>query len=443
MILEFRELRQHAYRWVGSAACSWESRLLSNSADFEAAPGIIEIEAGSLFVMVGLSWHLLDPETAMRFFILLSQVCIAAVGCAERSYSPSRESLATPPAALAPSDSSSPSYGPNRADWPTSGSVEGLTGGTEQAFSEGKLNQAAQVDGTSSIAETEEGRPQKIVAQADPEKAREPATNEPAVAEQPAAEAPALKAKPGVVREAARKNEPPSMARQIIYTATLQLVVRDFEKARKEVQELLAQFDGYVADSDIGSRSGSVRTGRWVVRIPVPQYQPFLDSLGDVGVPENLTQKAQDVTQEFIDLTARIVNQRHLEDRLAKLLEERSGDLKQAIEVERELARVRGEIETMQGRLRFLQNQTSLSTVTIVVREERDYVPPQAPSFGGRIASVWFNSLHALQQFGEALVLVAVATAPWLAILVVLVVVLRGVLRWLRPGATLGGVESR
>lgn len=329
----------------------------------------------------------------------------------------------------------------------TSASVRSR-GAAEYPSTGENLDGRVPVDGTSSTTEIGEGRPERVVAQVDAAKADaaaadEPArADEPAVAERPAVEA-AAKGKPGAVREAPQKNEPQSIARQIIYTATLQLVVRDFEKAREEIQTLLTQFDGYVAESNVGSRAGSVRTGRWVVRIPVSHYQPFLDSLGDVGIPENLTQKAQDVTQEFIDLTARIANQRHLEDRLVKLLEERSGDLKQAIEVERELARVRGEIETMQGRLRFLKNQTSLSTVTITVREEQNYVPPQAPSFGGRIAGVWFSSLRALQQFGEALVLVAVAMAPWLAILAVVVVAGRGLWKWRRAVTAVQGIESR
>lgn len=249
-----------------------------------------------------------------------------------------------------------------------------------------------------------------------------PAANEaPAVAEGPKKQ-PREEANAG-----AHGAAPAEIARQIIYTATVHLVVKDIEETRRALTQAVNQFGGYVSDSDLGVRTGSGRTGRWVVRIPVPNYARFLDSLEGIGVPESVQQKASDVTQEFIDLTARIANQRRLEDRLAKLLEDRAGELKDAIEVERELARVRSEIEVMEGRLRYLKNQTSLSTVSIFAREEVNYIPPQAPTFSGRISAIWFDSLRALRRFGEVVVLAAVAITPWSIVLAIVL----GPILWL------------
>jgi hypothetical protein len=81
------------------------------------------------------------------------------------------------------------------------------------------------------------------------------------------------------------------------------------------------------------------------------------------------------------------------------------------------LARVRGEIEQMEGRLRFLTNRTELTTVTIVAREVQDYVPPEAPTFVNRIRQSWVDSLHALRLFGEQLVVAVVYAAPWIVVL--------------------------
>lgn len=201
----------------------------------------------------------------------------------------------------------------------------------------------------------------------------------------------------------------------------MNLVVKNIDDARRSLMETVDQLGGYVSDSEMGVRTGSGRTGQWVVRIPVPHYSRFLDSLDGIGIPESVRQKASDVTQEFIDLTARIANQRRLEDRLGKLLEDRAGALKDAIEVERELARVRSEIEVMEGRLRYLKNQTSLSTVSIMAREESNYTPPQAPTFMGRVESIWFDSLNGMRKFGETLVLVMVAVAPWAIVFSVVV----------------------
>jgi hypothetical protein len=176
----------------------------------------------------------------------------------------------------------------------------------------------------------------------------------------------------------------------------------------------LAEHGGYLADASASRAQGDRRTGRWVARVPVERYDAFLESLDTLGVPENRQQTAQDVTEEFVDLEARIANKQRLEERIVKLLDERSGRISDVIEVERELGRVREEIERMQGRLRYLANRTALTTVTIQAREQRDYVPPQAPTFAGRVSDVWQRSLAALRTFGESVGLAGVAAAPWL-----------------------------
>jgi hypothetical protein len=87
--------------------------------------------------------------------------------------------------------------------------------------------------------------------------------------------------------------------------------------------------------------------------------------------------------------------------------------------VERELSRVRGEIEQMQGRIRFLANVTSLSTVTIQATELKDYTPPVSPTFGTEIVRTFRFSVARLTEFGKAVVLALVAVAPWLPVALV------------------------
>ena len=126
---------------------------------------------------------------------------------------------------------------------------------------------------------------------------------------------------------------------------------------------------------------------------------------------------AQDVTEEFVDLEARIANKKRLEERIVELLKDSSDKIKDVIEVERELARVRGEIEQMEGRLRYLTNRTELTTVTISAREVREYVPPEALKFVGRVAQAWGNSLLSLKVLGENVAVTLVYTFPWLLVL--------------------------
>jgi hypothetical protein len=210
--------------------------------------------------------------------------------------------------------------------------------------------------------------------------------------------------------------------RRIIYEAEISLVVKDVSAVEAQVSALLKQFNGYVAESTVDRTQGEQLSGRWRVRIPVEHYDTFLDSVSKLGVPENRHQTAQDVTEEFVDLEAQISNKKKLEERIVKLVEDTAGEIEEVIEVERELGRVRGEIEQMEGRLRYLANRTALTTVTIIAREVQDYVPPEAPTFVNRIRQAWVDSLEALRVFGEQLVVAIVYASPWIVVLGAVVV---------------------
>lgn len=203
--------------------------------------------------------------------------------------------------------------------------------------------------------------------------------------------------------------------RKIIYEAELHLVVEDLAAAEQKVTQLVKQHAGYLSEGSVQRRQGTPLTGRWVARIPVEQYEAFLDAAARLGIPERRTQRAEDVTEQYLDLESQIANKKRLEQRIQELLQ-KPGEIKELIEVERELARVRGEVEQLEGRLKYLQNRTSFSTVTITAVEQRDYVPPQAPTFAGRIQLTFQASLRTLLQFGEGLAFIAVALLPWLVV---------------------------
>ncbi len=220
----------------------------------------------------------------------------------------------------------------------------------------------------------------------------------------------------------AESTETPASAidRKIIYTAEIDLVVRDVSATENTMPQLVKEHGGYLGEASIDSTSGRYRTGRWTARVPVAQFEAFLDAVSKLGVPESRSQTAQDVTEEYVDLEARIANKQRLEKRILELLEGSEGKITDVIEVERELARVRGEIEQMTGRLRYLANRTDMTTVVIVAREQRDFVPAEAPTFIARTKQAWSNSLLSLRDAGATFVVVVVSVVPWLLTLLLL-----------------------
>lgn len=204
--------------------------------------------------------------------------------------------------------------------------------------------------------------------------------------------------------------------RKIIYDTVIGLVVEDYQDFERRIVELVDEHGGFVAYSETSRRFNDRQSGTWTIRVPVDRYTEFLTSVTSLGFAESRRENAQDVTEEFVDIEARIKNKRELERRIIAMLEERAGKLADVLEIERELSRVREEIERMEGRLRYLSDRTSLATVTINCREEQEYTPAAAPTFASRISRSWRGSLEALTATGENLLIVLVAMAPWLVV---------------------------
>ncbi len=203
------------------------------------------------------------------------------------------------------------------------------------------------------------------------------------------------------------------MQRQIIYDAVVRLVVEDFADVPARVELLVQEAGGFVAHARVQGLSGSPRNGEWKVRLPLLGYSNFLEKVRTVGELQSLSADSQDVTEQYYDLDSRIRNKQREEARLLKHLEESTGKLAEILEVEREVSRVRDELERMQGRMRVLQDLTSLATVTLHVDEIKGYVPPQNPTFAVRISRAFDSSWDALAATCQSLAIAAVAFAPW------------------------------
>ncbi|WP_182869077.1 DUF4349 domain-containing protein [Stieleria mannarensis] len=205
--------------------------------------------------------------------------------------------------------------------------------------------------------------------------------------------------------------------RKIIYSAEVELVVEDFAAFERQIPAVISTHGGFAAERQTDRRHGDHRGGTWVIRVPVENYDAFLSGLDALGFARSRSETSDDVTEAYVDLEARISNKHKLEERIVAMLEERPGKLSDLMEIERELSRVREEIERMEGRMRVLADQTSLATVTLRITEEATYQPPAAPTLGDRIAAAWSGSVRSITGLASGLVILAVALAPWTVIL--------------------------
>lgn len=214
--------------------------------------------------------------------------------------------------------------------------------------------------------------------------------------------APAAKKQAGA--DAGGANAPPNAVAtppMIVYTAALDVVVKDLDAATPEVEKLVAMHKGFVAKSEVKGDSGSRRIATYTLRVPVAAFGFVKDSVLGLGIPERNVVDTQDVTEEFVDVEARIKNLKEQEDKLNELLKEKRKEekLEDVIKVSDRIYAVRGDIERAQGRRNYLQNRVQLSTLTVTLREIKDYKPPTAATFGSRLSDTFSRSWEVVIDF--------------------------------------------
>jgi hypothetical protein len=162
-----------------------------------------------------------------------------------------------------------------------------------------------------------------------------------------------------VLNAAAEAGEPPPLTenRKIVYTAGLTLIVPDVTHAMETAVNMAKEMGGYLY-----RQSGN----RVVFRIPAERFESAVNRFSGLGSVADKTITATDVTERYMDLDARLKNARILAERLRKLLA--NAAIKEAIEIERELARVQAEIDRLEGQLRLLKTQIAYATISLEFR---------------------------------------------------------------------------
>jgi Domain of unknown function (DUF4349) len=155
----------------------------------------------------------------------------------------------------------------------------------------------------------------------------------------------------------------------IIRSGTASIEVDSLEPGLAALRRLTAQAGGFVANTNLQSGREQLRQATLEIKVPALRFDDLTIGLQPLGRVEFINVTAEDVGEEFVDITARVANGRRLEDRLVDLLATRTGRLQDVLAVERELARVREEIERHEGRLRFLRSRAALSTLAVTLHE--------------------------------------------------------------------------
>lgn len=156
--------------------------------------------------------------------------------------------------------------------------------------------------------------------------------------------------------------------RKVISTATLTIEVISAQAAINDIINITLNSSGFILSSSINDIGSSRKSGFLTARVPQDKFYPAIEKIESLGTRKLRQVSGQDVTEEFIDLGARLGNLKKQEARLLDILK-MATTVKDIIEVEHELERVRGEIESLTGRMNYLNQSVEMSTITVNVME--------------------------------------------------------------------------
>jgi len=212
-----------------------------------------------------------------------------------------------------------------------------------------------------------------------------------------------------------------AMNRKIIRNADLTLEVATPPEAQRKITSIAETLGGFVVTSE--SKQRQTGDGKQeleinlVVRVPATQFGPALDQIRSAGsrvIQEKVT--GEDVTEEFIDLEARIKTQKALEAQFLEIMKD-ARKVPDALEVQRQIADVRTEIEKLEGRKRFLENRASLSTISVSLQSPTA-IAVNTSSFGRNIREAVADSVDVASAIVLFLIRFVIVVIPILLLIV-------------------------
>ncbi len=228
---------------------------------------------------------------------------------------------------------------------------------------------------------------------------------------------------------------PADAARKIITSGQVALTVKIYDSFYKTLEQQLQQVGGYVSNLEATRDSGSVRWATITIRIPPARTNLMVSWLREQGMIQSENIKAEDVSEEYYDIQARLQNAKRLEARLLDMVQKNTGKLEDLILLEEKLGEVRENIEQMEGRIRNMDRLISLATLVLNVQVQSS-TTVSSPTFASRALHVWKHSLKSLKEFSQSGLLALIAILPWIIpvclAIVVLMFVFKGIRRMFR-----------
>lgn len=217
--------------------------------------------------------------------------------------------------------------------------------------------------------------------------------------------------------------------RLVIKSGKMSVEVDKYDEAESKITEVTNKYGGNISTSASSMSSGGKKQGTITVRIPADKFDAFVTEVSQIGKVMSQNINASDVTEEYIDLEARLKTQKELEQRLYDLLKTKTSGLSDILEIENKLADVRSKIESTEGRMKYLMSQASFSTLAISVYEPNLL---ETTSGGGFFSEIWdavVSGLKGLTSVIKFIIIAFIALLPFLIIAYIIYIIIRKKIR--------------
>lgn len=239
----------------------------------------------------------------------------------------------------------------------------------------------------------------------------------------------------------------PPDERYIIRSVGLRIQVDGVEDAVEQVRQEVSRVEGIITavqvstDEDIpiyrydatgAIADGTPLRGFVVARVPAASLEAFIESVSDLGTVQRQDEDESDVTQEHIDLSARLENLKAQEQRLRDFFDQ-AEKVEEMLAIEEQLGRVRGEIESLSAQIAYLERQTAMATVTIELTGVPPIVSPSGSDWGFMRAIT--QGVRGFVGTINAMIVVAMSALPLLVVIAIVWLAVRAILRRRRSAA--------
>lgn len=201
--------------------------------------------------------------------------------------------------------------------------------------------------------------------------------------------------------------QPVPKERKVIMTAELSLTVKSVTAAQEKITDISRLEGGFVSGANTMSNDDGTKSGSVTIRTPEARFNDTMKKMKALGKVDSETITGEDVTEEFVDLDARLRNLKREEESFLDVLK-MAHKVGEILQVEAELGRVRGEIEQVTGRIKYLKDRTALATITVQLSEKAAVASPGQWTLSDTAKNAW----NALLKTVRALLGMAI----WLAV---------------------------